>query len=477
MLKIIQVSLLICFSFLLVNAHAEEQKQRVIVLTDMGADPDDRQSLVRLLVYANKIDIEGLIPTTSVWRQNVIKPEFIEKTLDSYEKVRDNLNLHEPGYPTADLLRSKIRLPKVLYGMDAIGEGKSSPASDLIIEQLQNDDPRPLWISVWGGVSVLGQALFTLQQTSTAAELAKHVAKLRVYSISDQDNSATWIRETFPDLFYIVSPGDDYLKATWISISRQIEGIDNTNVSNAWISENIQQNHGPLGTDYPDIAWGMEGDTPSFMYLIPNGLNSPEHPNWGSWGGRYELRIPAFETITDGHSEIKPEPVTRPIWTDTQDSWTPYVLQSFGRAVTKMDKQYTGNRVTLWRWREDFQNDFAARMDWSVKNYADANHPPLPQLTHPNRLEVTSGDIVTLDAGESTDPDGDSLSYLWFNYPEAGSYQMPISIEGAENIHHVEFKAPDVDTPQTAHFILRLTDKGTPRLSRYQRVIVNINPR
>ncbi len=142
-----------------------------------------------------------------------------------------------------------------------------------------------------------------------------------------------------------------------------------------------------------------------------------------------------------------------------------------------MDKQYTGNRVTLWRWREDFQNDFAARMDWSVKNYTDANHPPLPQLTHSNRLEVTSGDIVTLDAGESTDPDGDSLSYLWFNYPEAGSYQMPISIEGAENIHHVEFKAPDVDTPQTAHFILRLTDKGTPRLSRYQRVIVTINPR
>ena len=76
MLKIIQVSLLICFSFLLVNAHAEEQKQRVIVLTDMGADPDDRQSLVRLLVYANKIDIEGLIPTTSVWRQNPLRDTF-----------------------------------------------------------------------------------------------------------------------------------------------------------------------------------------------------------------------------------------------------------------------------------------------------------------------------------------------------------------------------------------------------------------
>jgi hypothetical protein len=38
------------------------------------------------------------------------------------------------------------------------------------------------------------------------------------------------------------------------------------------------------------------------------------------------------------------------------------------------------NKVTLWRWRDDFQNDFAARMDWCTMTYKEANHPPVPKI-------------------------------------------------------------------------------------------------
>ncbi|MDQ5979955.1 MAG: hypothetical protein QG602_2930 [Verrucomicrobiota bacterium] len=452
------------------------EKPRLIVLTDMGADPDDEQSLVRLLLYINEIDVEGLVATTSCWQQNAIRPDFIATILDAYAQVQPNLLQHAAGYPTADALRAVVKkgLPK--YGLTGVGPDKDSEGSDWIIHQLELKDERPLWISVWGGANTLAQALHKLRATRPAAEVARLVAKLRVYTISDQDDSGAWLRREFPGLFYIVTPGDDYGQATWIAINNTHEGIDNTTVSNPWLAQHIQQGHGPLGAAYPDVAWGMEGDTPAYLGLIPNGLNAPEHPNWGGWGGRYELATPALETIKDGVSVVVPERETRPIWTNASDTWTPYVPNQYKRAVKRAEKTFTGNHVTLWRWRDDFQHDFAARMDWTVKPYAEANHPPVPRLRHPDRLTVKSGEPFTLDAYGSSDPDGDSLSYLWFHYPEAGTWREPVVSGGAENADRFNVTAPRVTKPETLHFILRLTDKGTPALSRYQRVIVTVTP-
>ena len=89
---------------------------------------------------------------------------------------------------------------------------------------------------------------------------------------------------------------------------------------------------------------------------------------------------------------------------------------------------------------------------------------------------MRSGQHFQLDARGSTDPDGNSLSFLWFHYPEAGSYRGRVTIPAAENLARVDVVASRVDEPETAHFILRVTDKGNPPLSRYQRVIVTILP-
>jgi hypothetical protein len=445
---------------------------RVIILTDIEADPDDTQSLVRLVLYTNELDIKGIVATTSCWLQNEIHPESLERVIKAYEQVQPNLRLHDPKYPEAKSLYPLIKEGSPVYGMNGVGAGKDTEGSRLIIQELEKADKRPLWISVWGGANTLAQALFQLKANRSPQEVRRLVDKLRVYTISDQDDSGIWIRNTFPELFYIVSPGDDYGSATWTGINTYFEGVDNTTISNSWLADNIQQGHGPLGAVYPDVAWGMEGDTPAFLGLIPNELNESEHPEWGGWGGRYELYEPEFND-KDGSSIVKPAPETRPIWTNAIDKYTPYVANEYGRTIKKADKTQENDKATLYRWRADFQNDFAARMDWCTSSFEEANHAPVVVLSHPNQLSAKSGDWVNLEAIDTYDPDGDSFSFLWFSYTEAGTYGQEVGL-GAENVHKVGFRAPNVEGRETIHMILKVTDKGEPPMTSYQRVIVTV---
>jgi hypothetical protein len=454
-----------------------DQKHRVIILSDIEADPDDTQSFVRLFLYSNQIDIKGIVATTSCWLTSKIHPESIQRIIEAYGKVQPNLLKHEPGYPNANTLSTLVKkgLPK--YGMTGVGDGMESEGSYWIIKVLEEEYERPLWVSVWGGVNTLAQSLHKIQKTKSKAEANRLISKLRVYTISDQDDSGIWIRNEFPDLFYIVSPGDDYGAATWTGINSFVKGIDNSEISNIWLAKNIQQGHGPLGAIYPDVAWGVEGDTPAFLSLIPNGLNDPEHPEYGGWGGRYELYKPDFSKTKDGRSIVPIAPETREIWTNAVDRYTPYNPKEYGRAVGRDSATFTGFKETLWRWRDDFQNDFAARMDWCLQSFEEANHPPVPLLNKEGRLSVKSGEEIFLDASKSTDPDNDNLSYLWFNYTEAGTLKEELKIGGSENSNTLNVQAPKVTKKETIHFILKVTDKGSPTLSRYKRIIIDILPK
>lgn len=472
-LKIIIIALSLC---MFQNSKAD--LNRLIVLTDVENEPDDAMSLVRLMMYSNQLDIEGIIATTSTHMRDGIHPETIHKTIKAYGKVRDNLMKHEQGWPTEEYLHS-ITLPgSPTYGMTAVGEGKDCEGSELIINALKKDDPRPLWVTAWGGVNTLAQALYKLKNTCKPKELAKLLSKLRVYTISDQDDAGIWIRKNFPTVFYVVSPGG-YGNATWTGINAaDTNTLYRQYVSNKWIANNIQQGHGPLGECYPDVAYGMEGDTPSFLGLIPNGLSDMEHPNYGGWGGRYEYYKPKYEDLDingfNGGVPIEDEP--HAIWTNAIDSLSIYIYNSYGVAVKKSVKRIGGFTATIFRWRDAFQNDFAARMDWCTKPYEEANHAPVPVLSTPEKMTVKSGDVIYMDASDSYDPDGDNISYLWFNYPEAGTYDKEVDIVGSPNIHHVKAVAPTVKKETTLHFILQVTDKGTPRMTRYKRIIVTVKP-
>jgi hypothetical protein len=449
-----------------------QTRPRVLVLTDIENEPDDAESLVRFLVYSNNWDVEGLVATTSVHQQDKTAAWRIRQTLDAYAKVRDNLVKHEPGYPTADALRAVLREGRPNFGMAAVGPNKDSPGSRLIIEAADRPDPRPLWVLVWGGPNCLAQALWTVRATRSPDDLDRFVSKLRVYTISDQDDSGPWIRKTFPALFYIASPGihagGAYHQATWSGISGdhfhgRFTGPDFSIVDAPWLEKNIRAK-GPLGEQYPVPKFLMEGDTPSFLYLIQNGLGDPEHPDWGSWGGRYEFYTPRLRKWFQ-------EPETRPLWTDTEDE------------VQGVDGNwYQTNKATIWRWRSAYQNDFAARMDWTIQPRSAANHSPVAKLNHASKLTARSGERVPLSAQGSTDPDGNALSYDWFYYPEPGTLALatartgaPLTIDGAHTMT-ASFVTPRVGKPETMHIIVAVTDNGTPPLTRYQRVIVTVFP-
>ena len=206
--------LLVAFAVGLCASPAAAEKLRVLVLTDIENEPDDAMSTVRFLTYANHWDVEGLVATTSVHQRDKTAAWRIREIVEAYRKVRDNLETHEPGYPTADHLLSVLREGRSGYGMAAVGPGMDSPGSDRIVEALDRDDPRPLWVLVWGGPNCLAQALWKVRATRAPEALEKFVSKIRVYTISDQDDSGVWIRKNFPGLSYIVSPGDDYGSAT-----------------------------------------------------------------------------------------------------------------------------------------------------------------------------------------------------------------------------------------------------------------------
>lgn len=451
-------------------------RPRVLILTDIENEPDDAMSMVRFLVYANHYDIEGLVATTSIHQRDRVAPQRIRQIVAAYGKVRDRLEQHEPGFPSSEFLLARVSEGLPVYGMDGVGEGKDSPGSERLIQAVDRDDPRPLWVAAWGGPNVLAQAIWKARTTRSTEELKRFVARLRVYTISDQDNSGPWLRKEFPDLFYIASPGFNaggaYHHATWSGISGdcfhgRFTGADFSLVTNEWLDQNIRRK-GPLGAEYPRWEFLMEGDTPSFLNLIDNGLGHPEHPDWGGWGGRYERYTPHTRKWF-----LQPE--TRPFWTDAEDE----VFGADGR-------WHTDNHATIWRWRQAYQNDFAARMDWTIKPYDQANHPPVPKLGHSNRLTAKPGARVPLSAEGSNDPDGDALSYEWFYYNEAGTFPVS-SARSGQPVLIQNFDQPSawftVPTSRvmppgtgTMHIVLAVTDHGTPRLTRYQRVIVDVRP-
>ena len=449
-------------------AQTPAQKLRVLVLTDIENEPDDAESMVRFLAYSNQWDVEGLIATTSVHQPTKTAGWRIREIVNAYGKVRSNLLLHEKGFPETKHLLSIIKEGYVRQGMEAVGEGKDSEGSDWIISVVDKNDSRPVWIPVWGGTNCLAQALWKIKGTRSPGAVDSFVSKLRVYTISDQDDSGPWIRKTFPRLFYIVSPGyhakGGYHYAVWSGISGdkkhgRFTGPDFSLVDNPWLEKNIRAGHGALGAEYPAVKFMMEGDTPTFLYLINNGLGNPEHPDYGSWGGRYDLYTPRTRKWFY-------EPETRPIWTNTEDE-----------VMTADSNYYTTDKATIWRWRQAYQYDFAARMDWCVKSYKEANHPPVAVLSHPHNLHAKSGEKVGLSAAGSTDPDGNALTYEWIYYREPGTYESnnPLVIQD-KNRREASFVAPSVKQPETMHIILAVTDNGVPALTRYQRVIVTVFP-
>ncbi|KAI8294739.1 hypothetical protein K4K59_004993 [Colletotrichum sp. SAR11_240] len=391
-------------------------KPRTFILTDILNEPDDQMSMVRYLTYSNEFDTKGLVATTSVSLPNETHPEAIELIIRAYGKVVHNLNKHvhpnETFSPAEDILKL-VRSGPVVYGRQALNASLSDGAK-LLVETLEAGSD-PLFVSIWGGANTLAQALQFISTERTPNEAAELRSRLRVYSISDQDNAGPWIRVKWPDITYIVNVHGfrEYESSTWAGIGSADNGAANvTKVQDDWLTPNIRI--GPLGEVYPKILYGMEGDSPSFMWLIQNGLNSAGRPDWGSWGGRY-TRVTEAENINEYGTSM-----------DTAVS------------VTGMDHQ--SQYATVWRWRDAYQDDFAARMQWTVTDkFEDATHPPSINVNGSISLDameifVPYNGSVVLDASETYDPDhpedSTHLEFEWYAYDAASIAWASAYLEG-----------------------------------------------
>jgi hypothetical protein len=471
----------------------ESDRARLIILADMGNEPDEEQQMLHMLVCSSEFQLEGLIAVTGKFLRPESKeafkqklhPELFHRLINGYEKVYPNLKIHADGWPTPEYLRSIVVSGQTGYGIADVGEGKSSAGSQLIIAALTKPDPRPIHIVVNAGSNTLAQALRDYRATHSPQELKAFVAKLRVFENQAQDDAGAWICHEFPDIHWTRSrnqtkcyggPSDtDLGPHQWKPYDYSPLGQDD------WAKENVRTNHGPLGKLYPIRAFGKTthfiegGGTIPWMGLLSHGLTDSSEPSWGGWSGRYTgvkvLNVPS--PFSDVAAEEK-RPVPYSAYTDysgVKDRWTD----------PDGGKVYNDVHTPIWHWRTAMWNDFKARMDWCVQPYAKANHHPRAVLngdTSDAILKRTAkpGEVLKFAATGSTDPDKDELRYSWWFYPEAGRqpYGKALPIENALS-DKIEVIIPPDARGKELHLILEVWDQSEiVPLVDYRRAVITV---
>ena len=460
------IFLMFAWMFICVVLQAKNNdglKPRLVVCTDIAPadiEPDDMESMVRLMAYADLFEIEALI-TSVGWNCDPYPAEwatYLTRVIEAYRKDLPNLlkrsrqqgflslsqenQCQSIGYwPSADYLRSRAVMGSQRGGINVIGEDNDSPGSDLLIRLADEDDPRPIYVAAWGGANTLAQAIWRVKHTRTADELKRFVSKFRIYTITDQDmrydmrmnraySSHQWLRREFQDVLQFV-----WDEGTW---EEQCElGKRHWQQHKDYI-----QGKGALGREYPDFKWGVEGDTPSFLYVMPNGLNDPDDPRQAGWAGYHERGI-CPDSITTA-------------WT----SWLDPV-----RSIS------IGYKT---RFYPDELNDFIARMQWAAEGRG--NHNPCVVVNRskghlPVYIQAKAGETIRLDARKSSDPDGDNLAFRWWQQTEIGTARVTIEQSGQpRTLVHIPADA----FGQTLHIICEVHDNGPFTLVSYRRIILYI---
>lgn len=432
-------------------AQFPAREYRYFVITDMTHD--DGNSLIRLLLYSNEIDIAAIIVSPQGpeadkykgWAETIWKKTHT--IIDSYDKVDENLRLHHPSFPTADKIRSITKrgkatgAPTRMTGSrddgnerfkDYIGEDEDSEGSDFLQTLFEDDDPRPIVVGFWGGPWTFTQAFYRFRQKHSERQAQALMDRMIFHCISFQDVTFDYFidLDAYGRKFY----GD--FKGTRIKPSTLLIEHFWHNYLRVVRSNDVRKYGGPLGNRYDN---GGEGDTPSFLNLISMnlGLSHIQAPELGGWGDLF-----------NPHASLEK------VW-DAKDP------------------------DELARWRSVATNDFFARLTWEEKNYSQANHQPIAVVNGDTTrkfiyLAKQSGQKVELNASGSSDPDDDKLSIHWFQYKEADSYGGSVSIDGAES-SIASFVVPSDIGDNEIHIVLEVKDNGNPALVSYRRIIIGPN--
>ncbi len=492
--------LLICLSLLIFKLSANDN-HRLIVLADMGNEPDEVQQMTHMITYANELDIEGLIAVTGKYLRpeskeeyrRITHPELFMEIIAAYAKDLPNLKKHAKGWPDPEALKKVVCAGQSGYGIQSVGEGLSSAGSKLIIDVVTKDDPRPVWIVVNAGSNTLAQALFDYSKSHSKAEIDAFIAKMRVFENGAQDNAGAWICAKYPKIHWIRSnyqtyayggPGgtDGDLTTNlgpnyWQPYAYSVTG------QNEWLIKHVMTDHGAIGKVYPErryhgfrdggLGFMEGGGTIPWMGLVNKGLFDINQPSWGGWGGRFSKNKVA--DFWSRHVDIKvDEQKEAPFYTfrEVSDHW-----------VDEQDgKVYNSNYVPVWRWREAMFNDQICRMDWCSKSFDEANHNPVAVVNGniSNNILIINelaGTTLTFDASESEDPDGDELQFRWWVYEEAGTYPGKVLISDPK-LSKTSVRIPTGAVGTKIHLILEVKDQNKiASLFDYRRIVIEVDDR
>jgi hypothetical protein len=502
-------------------------KPRVVVTTD--PELDDSNSLLRYLLYSTDFRTEGLVYASSQfhWKgdgtgRKLSVPgreytrfglslcpceswrwapgeRFIDDAVDVYERIYPNLRVHDASYPTPAELRSRIRWGNVEFDGDI---SKDTPGSDLIRDLLLDDSTEPVYLLAWGGASTIARALKSIQERNEGSAdwpaLRARVSRKAILSLSgDQDDTyAKYIEPNWPDIRSL-SAGEGGVNVAYGAFV--FASAENAPYFSAdWTRANVSS-QGPLGEHYRVWGDGKQmvkrdrfdyfgltgftadslrklgyvvwlpprpkgeflgvGDTFTFFNLIANGLGAYRDDTPGGWAGRIAVNpasqgaspragqgggAASFQEFMRSLERIGPEgPSTRP--PSPQPNFTPAA-----------------------------QNDFAARVKWSVTpKYADANHDPVVAVRGSTHVTARPGETVRLESSVS-DPDGDAVTVRWWRWKEVDTYPGEVRLSSPTSLSTTLSVPADARPGQAIQIVLEGTDDGTPALTRYRRVVVTV---
>ncbi|KAL4950092.1 hypothetical protein BDW69DRAFT_202378 [Aspergillus filifer] len=477
---------------------------RTLITTDM--ESDDLTSLIRYLLYSNELDTQAIIYSSSrfhwagdgkgtkfflgdreydspQWNWRWVGSRYIQDiVLPRYTEVWPNLNNHDPFFPSPDEVAGIIKIGNVAFEGEMQMDTEGSEYIKTLL--LDEEDERTLYMQAWGGTNVIARALKSIEDIystrSNWSDIQASISRKGVILASGfQDNTYTeYIAPRWPDLRV-----EDFSAgyATWAyNCDRgqgNVRGLPDDHVyfTGEWTKEYITK--GPYGKLYRSwldnqimpgdaldtfgnkswletsaqmcqplepYAFLSEGDNVVFYPLLNTGLQDPANPELGNWGGRAKRNSSSKADIWD---------------------------------LVESEKGKNGSEIENWtfnRWIAPIQNDFAARMQWTLSaNYSHGNHAPLVEVLNGTRLDVSAGENVRL-VGRASDPDGDTVETSWWRYEEEGTYEGTVDFSSSKGTTTEVTVPEDARTGETISIIFQGTDNGGIPLTRYSRVMIHI---
>ena len=493
-----------------------DQKIRTIITQD--AEVDDQNSLRHFLFYANEVELQGIVQTSSKFHwQGVpcaVKPKNIREddfgssegsgpydapyrwpgtdwmmqVIDDYEKDYPQLVKHAEGYPTPEYLRSITKIGNIGYEgeMEAPSEG-----SELIRAHILDDDERPLYLQVWGGTNTIARALMDIENEfgespEWPALHEKITQKVIITACGEQDPAyRQYVAESWPGIpfiktlqmrsyaypWFVMPEGEskDTLRADFMK-KEILEGRSALTAGYCtWMDGHEYEGEGPAGQfgANPNIVNEWFGAKMGFKPEKYDFLSEGDSPTyiclfpWGfrtlenfAWGGMAGRYRPIEDQFNSKGEKLN-------LWDVALDHYT-------DRAGK------TSEVESMWPYVADVQRDFAARVGWvDAATFAEGEHAPRLTIAEGLDHAVKAGEALTLHA-QATSPDETEVKVTARIYPEASApwaEKAQVLQEGEEFTVSIPKEATPGDT---LHVVFKAQAGGHYRLTYYQQAILRV---